>query len=366
MKFSPIISALTLLILAGCSSDSDIIALDPASTDEEASSQIVQLTFAGATFVAIDELGADPASGEGIVSFTDDTVTWAHSGLVEVGTYTDNGDSVLVASFPDRDVAFEEFGFDLTWDSLGYKRTVGTLFDSQESMTAYLDGTTFNTISQLDSEEIPPANLTDQAVGNWSLQFDGDVIFWALGSSVSVGTYTYVNNKSFKATFPDREVTVVVLNQEQLVVVNQNQSDVAYSIDQCVIFLGDDGSIYDECTAGAAPSVNDAVVYTKDLSNQFDSQEALIAFLDGASYKSTTLRSVGEISPGLTATGYWFVDFTGNTFTWAYEGISEAGTVSYLDANTFTAILADRELSIEVEGDDILWDTVRYRQVVGE
>lgn len=366
MKFSPIIPALTFLILAGCSSNSDITVLDPASTEDISASEIIQLSFAGATFVAVDELSADPASGEGTVSFTDDTVTWAHSGLVEVGSYSDTGDSVLVASFPDQDIAFEEFGFDLVWDSLSYKRTVGTLFDSQESMVAYLDGTTFNTIGQLDSGELQPANLADQAIGNWSLQFDGDEIFWAVGSSASVGTYTYVNDKSFKANFPDREVTVVVLNQEQLVVVNQDQFGVSVSPPQCVIFLGDDGSIFDECTEGAAPSVNDSVVYHKDLTNQFDSQEALVAFLDGGSFRSTGLRPIGETSPGITAVGYWFVDFTGNTFTWAYEGVSEAGTVSYLDGNTFTAILADSELTIDVEGDTILWDSVRYRKVIGE
>ena len=65
------------------------------------------------------------------------------------------------------------------------------------------------------------------------------------------------------------------------------------------------------------------------------------------------------------ALGYWFVDFVGDTFTWTYEDVAEAGTVSFIDTNRFSVEVTDRVLIIEVQGDDFLWDGVRYRKVIG-
>ena len=108
------------------------------------------------------------------------------------------------------------------------------------------------------------------------------------------------------------------------------------------------------------------MVYEKDLSNQFDSQETLIEFLDGASFMSTSLQSLGESSPGISEVGHWFVDFSGDTFTWSNRGIAEAGTVSFIETNRFAATLSDRVLLIDAEGDEFLWDGVRYLKVIGE
>ena len=311
MKFFPIFLASSLLILTGCDSDGTVVEA-PAGLLSEATPVestgipvgtstpiLIQLMFAGATFVAVDDPDANPESGDGVLSFTEDTVTWTRPDLVEVGTYTDTGDSVLVASFPDRDISFEENGFNLIWDSRSYLRAGNSLFDSQESLVTFFDGTTFNTIEAVASGV---SQTADQAVANRSLQFDGNEVTLLEDGAVSVGTYTNVDGKSFTVNFPDNELLVVVLNRNMLVA--------------------------------------DSVIYNRDLFNQFDSQETLVEFLDGTFFRSTSLQSIGETSPGVTGVGFWSVDFAGDTFTWAFEGVAEAGTVSYLDTNRFTAILA--------------------------
>ena len=189
----------------------------------------------------------------------------------------------------------------------------------------YLDGSAFITSELFD---ITGGQDTGQAMTSWVVRFEDDQAFWAeRGGTVIIGAVSFVDDSTFKINFTNREVTVVALSRNELVI--------------------------------------DAVIYEKDLTNQFDSQATLVEFLDGASFRSTSLQPLGETSPGVTAVGYWFVDFVGDTFTWTYQDVAEAGTISFIETNRFSAEVTDRVLIIEVQGDDILWDGVRYRKVIG-
>ena len=338
MQISAVFPALTLLILAGC--DGGTTALETTQAPDTGSEESILTPFSGATFVAVgaDQLNADLASGVGSVSFTDDTVTWtqseivmvdsvvlSQSDIVEIGSYVNDGSTDLVASFPDRDVVFRSDNGNLIWDSLSYRRADGSQFISQESLVAALDGSTFIANEQSDIV----ANQANTPILTTSIRFDDDQAFWTDSSGVVlIGAINFVDDSSFKINFINREVTVVALGRNELVI--------------------------------------DAVLYEKDLTNQFDSQQALVEFLDGASFRSTGLQSLGETSPGISAVGHWFVDFSGDTFTWSYLDLAEAGTVSFIDNNRFSAVLSDRTLIIEVQGDDFIWDDVRYRKVIGE
>lgn len=340
MRILPIVPALTVLALAGCgsgSSPSDTIlnAVDSSSPES------LLMPFSGATFVAVASDQTDPASASGVgsVSFTNDTVTWTQSELVfanslvasqsiiiENGTYDNDGSDELIANFPDRDIAFESDAGNLIWDSLSYRRAGGVRFTSQDDLVEFLDGSTFISAEQFD---IVGGQDDGQALFDYNIRFEGDQAFWAeRGGVVISGTASMVDDSSFKVSFLNREITVVALDREQLVI--------------------------------------DAVVYEKDLSNQFDSQESLIELLDGASYQSTSLQSLGESSPGISELGFWTIDFTGDMFTWSYLGMAEAGTISFVETNRFSATLPDRELVIDIEGDEFVWDGVRYQDATGE
>ena len=353
MRLIPIVPALTLLILVGCDSGSlvgdttegDTIEVDetvidtvPDSDTGGADSLLTQ--FSGATFVALglDQAAVDSPSDVGSVSFTNDTVTWtrsetvlidsfvrSQSSIVEVGSYVNDGSDELVASFPDRDILFSSDSGNLIWDSLSFRRAAGSQFSSQDSLVEYLDGSAFITSELFD---ITGSQDTGQAMTSWVVRFEDDQAFWAeRGGTVIIGAVSFVDDSTFKINFANREVTVVALSRNELVI--------------------------------------DAVIYEKDLTNQFDSQATLVEFLDGASFRSTSLQPLGETSPGVTAVGYWFVDFVGDTFTWTYQDVAEAGTISFIETNRFSAEVTDRVLIIEVQGDDILWDGVRYRKVIG-
>lgn len=346
MRFIPIIPALTMLIVVGCDSTSvisnsaEVDATPIEDTDTGAGdADGILAQFSGATFVAVaaDQVNADSTSGVGSVSFTNDAVSWTQSEIVmtgsfvlsqsvvvEAGSYENDGSGELVASFPDRDVTFAADGGNLIWDSLSYRRAVGSQYNSQNSLEAYLDGSTFNTIDQFTAA----GDQTDgQAMASRSVRFDGNQAFWAEPArAVLAGTLSFVDESSFTMKFLNREVAVVALDRNEIVI--------------------------------------DAVIYEKDLSNQFDSQESLIEFLDNGSFRSTSLQNVGETTLG-AAIGYWFIDFTDDMFTWSYQGISEAGAVSFIGSNRFSAVFSNRELAIEVEGDDLLWNGVRYSKVIG-
>ena len=293
--------------------------------------------FSGATFVAVgsDQANVESPSGIGSVSFGRDTVTrtqseielvgsfvQSQSSVVEVGTYNDDFSDELVATFPDREVTFSSDAGNLVWDSVFYRRADGSQFNSQESLVDSLDGSIFITTEQFD---ITGGQDQSQALTNWSIRFEGDQAFWSeRGGTVIIGAVSIVDDSSFKIEFANRETTVISLNRNNLVI--------------------------------------DAVIYEKDLSNQFDSQETLVEFLDGASFMSTSLQSIGDSSSGTSELGFWFINFSGNTFNWSYLDIEEAGTVSFTETNRFSAELSDRVLLIEVEGDEFVWDGVRYER----
>ena len=353
MRFMPLMTALSLLVLAGCdsgsSSSGDIVDVDttvidtlPAENEGETSgtADLLLFRFSGATFVAVgaDQPNVDSPSGIGSVSFTSDTVTVTQSEIVladsfvqsqssvtEVGSFVDDFSDELTATFPDRDVPFSSDAGNLIWDSISYRRADGSQFSSQESLVEYLDGSVFTSIEQFD---VTGGQSEGQRLTSWVIRFDGDQAFWAeRGGVVIVGTISFIDDSTFKVEFANREITVVALNRDNLVI--------------------------------------DAVVYEKDLTNQFDSQETLVEFLDGTSFRSTSLQSLGETSPGVTGVGYWFVDFSGDTYNWSFLDIEEAGTISFIDNNRFSAELSDRILIVEVEGDEFVWDGVRYRKLAG-
>ncbi len=338
MRIIPLIFASTLILLVGC--DGDTVAIVGEATPEDDSTiaettieesdtaGTVMAAFVGSTFVSADRLETgENATGELVlgnwtVSFTTDTVTWVYSDVVEVGSYSaEEG----VASFNGRDVSFALDGGDLIWDSLSYRRTAASLFDSQETLVAYLDGFSFDTVEEFDVGESATGELV---LGKWSVQFAGDEISWRVQDTISAGTYSFSNSNSFTASFGNSNITVYVL-------------------------------------AGGELMVN-SIIYKRELASQFSSQESLVDFLNGTTYKSDELRDVGESSPGITELGSWFIDFTDNTFMWTYQVVTEAGTYAYLDDNNFIANLVGRDLTIEVQGDDILWDGVRYSRVFGE
>ena len=339
MRILPIVPVLTALILAGCGGGSSTV--DTTLEVGGATPDSLLARFAGATFVAVGTDQADPgsASGVGSVSFTNDTVTWTQSEtvlsnsfvlsqsvIIETGSYDNDGSDELLANFPDRDIAFESDSGNLIWDTLSYRRADGSQFATQGNLVEFLDGSTFITTEQFD---ISGSQSDGQAQFNYFIRFEGDQAFWAeRGGIVLIGTVSIVDDSSFIISFLNREITVVALNRNELVI--------------------------------------DALVYEKDLSNQFDSQETLVEFLDGASFMSTSLQSVGETSPGVTELGHWLIDFAGDTFTWSNLGIAEAGTISFIETNRFSATLLDRVLLIDAEGDEFLWDGIRYRKVIGE
>jgi len=320
---------LALVLSVGCDSGTVVNNSETTTTGESGGNSTA--AFTGATFVSADQLesGLDARGntvlGNWTVSFTTDEVTWSRSDVTEVGSYSSTGSSNRVAQFPDRQVNFELDGGDLIWDSLSYRRAAKSLFNSQESLVSYLDGFTFNSVDDFDLGENASGGL---AMGPWSVVFDSNEISWRVQDTVSVGTYSYNNEHSFTANFTNNAVTIYVLSDGRLMI--------------------------------------DSNIYDKGLASQFDSQESLVAFLDGVSYRSASLQDTGETANGVTSVGYWHIDFTDNTFVWSYQGVSEAGTYTYLDNDNFTAILSDREIIVEVQGGDILWDNTRYISTVNE
>ena len=103
------------------------------------------------------------------------------------------------------------------------------------------------------------------------------------------------------------------------------------------------------------------MVYKKVFESQFNSQKSLMELLDGKTYQSLKQKPVGETITGAQAFGFWHISFVQDTFTWEYQDVSEAGTYQYLDNDNFTVVLPGRQFSVAVEGDDIVFDGVRYR-----
>ena len=340
-KFAPYLTMLavvTLLATVGCSNSSEDDSpgstatggadpVEPATTVESS----VMLPFAGGTFISADEMqvgenaSGDIALGHWTVEFDSDTVSWANLGVVQVGTYAqDVTTSVgMIADFSGQQIPFSLSGVDLIWDSRTYLRTSTSIGDSAESLVSYLDNSTFSSVEEFDIGE----NATGELVmGTWSLSFEGIEVSWRVQDAVMPGNYAYTSPARFQLIFGDTRVPAYILDGGELMV--------------------------------------DFVIYDKSLASQFSSQESLVAFLDGKSYESLELKPIGEPMPDVTQLGYWYVNFLEDTFTWTYQDISEAGTYIYLDDDSLTAVLPDREISVVVEGDEILFDGVRYRQVM--
>jgi len=342
------LSAIVLVVVAGCDGSSNTTVdgvFDNASEDtitesgetsaesENNSSDSSEVTsqdalvakYAGATFVSAEQLEVGETANGGLamghwtVSFTADTVTWAYSDVVEVGTYSYVDGVKPVANFSGREIAFSGDGVSVTWDSRQYLRTATSVFDSQQSLVSYFDGTKYNSVEELDLGENASGGL---AMGNWSADFNGDEVTLLIQDTVQVGTYSYVGGSSFRISFFNSDITAYVLYDNQLII--------------------------------------NSVVYEKDYSGLFDSQESLVAFLDGTSYKSAGLQQLGESNDGVVAIGHWIIDFSADTFSWFYQDVAEAGTIVYLADNSFTAVFANRELTVDLQRGDILWDGVRY------
>ena len=159
-------------------------------------------------------------------------------------------------------------------------------------------------------------------MGNWSLRFNGAEVDWRVQDTVQAGTYSYTNGSSFTINFYNQSMTVYVLTGDQILVNSR--------------------------------------VYEKDFSNLFNSQERLVAFLDGSTYKSAGLQQLGQTGDDTVAVGHWELNFSDDMFTWSYSDVVEFGNYNYLSANRFTAVFHDREYLIEVERGDIIWDGIRY------
>lgn len=332
MRFIPIIFTATLLLSGGCDSGSKVIIAEPTTNQPTTNTpESIQAMFAGATFVGVEQAGStdNPNSGMGsgtsLVRFTADNVSWSRENDIRLGSYSLTGDTDLVATFPNSQVTFSADSGNLIWDSVSHRRAASSLFSSQESLTTYLDGSRYDSVEKYDVGETPDGSL---ALGNWSVRFYGDEIHWAVQDTIAVGSYSYLDESSFKAVFSNQEFIVVVLDNMELVL--------------------------------------NSIVYEENFSNQFTSQETLVAFLDGVSYKSVDLQNNGGPIEGTVALGYWQINFDDGMFTWFYQDIAQVGSVTYVNNSTFKADFSGRENTVTVEGDDIIWDGIRYRKVPAE
>ncbi len=280
--------------------------------------------FAGATFVSQETLETGPiptgvSMGNWSVSFTSDTVEWRYSDVIEVGTYAQDSNANMVASFSGRDIPFSGNGTTITWNERTYLRLDDSFFDDQESLVSHYDGSIYTSVEELDIGENAQGGL---AMGRWSVRFEGNELDLRIQDTVQRAGYNYANNSAFNIDSGSITTTAYALVGDQLLI--------------------------------------NSVVYELDSISQFDSQESLVAYLDGTSYQSAGLQQTGTAVDGVVGVGHWYLNFTRNTFTWDHTVVQEAGTYTYQTGDSFTAILADRELNIELDQRDIIWDGVRY------
>lgn len=90
-----------------------------------------------------------------------------------------------------------------------------------------------------------------------------------------------------------------------------------------------------------------------------NSQQTLVNFLDGSSYRSVEKHETGRGG----STGYWTITFAGDTFTWDYSDVRGSGNVSYLDNNSFSIDLISSNHLVEIDGDSIVINSKRYDRV---
>ena len=94
-----------------------------------------------------------------------------------------------------------------------------------------------------------------------------------------------------------------------------------------------------------AASVSDSADGT---GQPIDSQRALVSHLTGSRFQS-------EKEPS-----QW-ITFDGNTFTWQHLNRIFTGTYQFINKEQFTAQLPDRQLTIELSKEGLLWDSERYK-----
>lgn len=326
------ILSLTIFLATGCGGRTNIAPIEAdietvSATDQITTDETLTGILAGATFVSVDPLDSDgtPPTVNRTLSFTSDEVTNNNIDGREVGSFSNidgsasTDTSEWIANFASGSVNFSVDGNSILWDGISYQRVAASLFDSRQSLISFFDGSTYNTVGEFDIGE----NAFGQvALGNWSIQFADNQIVWSVQDTVTVGTYSFNDSGSFNIDLGFNELTAFVLNNDQLVI--------------------------------------DSIVYQREGSTQFSSQQRLDAFLDGASYRSSGQLPVGENASGTQALGYWYLDFLSNTFNWAHDDITQAGTVTYRDENSFTAILANTETIVEVAGNNIVWEGESY------
>ncbi len=90
-----------------------------------------------------------------------------------------------------------------------------------------------------------------------------------------------------------------------------------------------------------------------------DSQQALVNFLDGSSYRTVEKHETGRGG----STGYWTITFTGDTFIWDYSDVRGSGNVSFLDSTSFSIDLINSNHLVEIDGDSIVINSKRYNRV---
>lgn len=327
MKIAFALFVYMIILISGCDGGSgvSISSTDTQNSDDTIAQQDLIAKYAGATFISEETLEVgetatgDLAMGNWSVRFTADTVSWNHSDVVEVGTYGFDNNSNMVATISGREIPFSGDGTSMLWDSRTYLRLDNSLFDSQESLVSHYDGATYTSVEELDIGENAQGELV---MGRWSVRFEGDELELHVQDTVQRGAYTYLNDSAFSIDIGSPATRAYVLFGDRLLV--------------------------------------NSVVYEIDSIGLFDSQETLIAYLDGTSYQSAGLEQVGPEVDGTVAVGHWYLHFTSDTFTWDHLNVQEAGTYSFLTEDSFTAILADRELTIEIDRGNIIWDGVRY------
>lgn len=337
MRITHTVSVLLIVLGTGCgggtSVPNDTIqagtpnneSIDAGNGDNRpANSQELIAKYAGATFVSVDTLEVGPtatgvAMGNWLVRFNTDTVEWQYSDVVEVGTYSVDETTGPVAEFNGREVPFSGNGTSLTWDSRTYMRLAPSQFDSQESLVNYFDGLIYVSVEELDIGETATGEL---AMGRWSLRFDGNELTHQIQDTLQRATYTFVNGSAFNINTGATSNLAYVLTGDQLLV--------------------------------------NSVIYEKSSISGFESQQALVNYLNGNTYQSAGLQQADTATDGVVAVGHWYLNFVGNTFTWDRTDTQEAGTYQLLGDTSFTATLADRELTAEFDRDDIIMDGIRY------
>lgn len=301
--------------------DPPVIIVEPPTAEEELLGRLD-----GATFVSVDPLNADGTAvntmptANRTLSFTRDTVTSNQIDGTEVGSFSLVEGFDWIAEFDSGSVSFSSNGLFVIWDSIRYELVATSLVDSQESLVSFLAGSTFNTPGQFDIGENA---LGEVALGPWTVIFSDDTdasVSWFFQDVALSGSYSFIDDSSFTIDFSGDERTVFVLDDGELVI---------------------DSRVYE----------------TEPL---FDSQESLVAFLDGATFQSNELLPGGESASGELLFAHWIIDFSGNTYTWVTTDTVVPGTFTYVGENVFTALIGGADVLIEVDGDEIIWRGERY------